>query len=118
MNPPDRKADPLAAFLDSYSRDLLEMSDAEVLNGVNGAAEQADGLELLKSAKAEAAARRLNKARERLQQPWDLQEMAGTSIAEARAYLRQAANDTRYGPSGIIGVILLIVVVLLLLGKL
>ena len=85
-------------FLDSYLQDLLAMSDKDVLNDIEPASLKAEALRMLESAKTIAGKQRLASARERMAStPRTVSErLQNVSIAEARAYLKKAANDPRF----------------------
>ena len=88
----------LENFLDAYLKELLAMSDEEVLDGADPAVLKSEGLRMLESAKAEAGKRRLAAARSRIAStPTAISEQAqNVSASEARAYLKKAANDPRF----------------------
>ncbi len=90
---------PFDKVLDAFVEDLIAMSDAEALAGVDSAAILKDGLSLLDRAKAEASRRRLATARARIEEARADPQRAGTvevSVKEAREFLLDAANDGRY----------------------
>jgi hypothetical protein len=98
------KPDPMEVLMDTYLAELLEMTDEQVLEGKDSATVQANGLQLLDAAKAEAGRRRLAIARLKLQAKKDARDnfvrspAAQVTADEARAALRRAAaaNDGRY----------------------
>lgn len=98
------KPDPMEVLMDTYLTELLEMTDEQVLEGKEPAAVQADGLQLLNAAKAEAGRRRLAAARLKLQAQKVARDDSGRkptvqiTAEEARAALFRAvaANDGRY----------------------
>lgn len=98
------KPDPMEVLMDTYLAELLEMTDEQVLEGKDSAAVQANGLQLLDTAKVEAGRRRLAAARLKLQAKKDSRDDSGRAATaqitadEARAALRRAAaaNDGRY----------------------
>jgi hypothetical protein len=92
----EKKQSSFDNFLESYLRELMAMPDEEVLAGADRKTIKDDALALLKSARAEAGRRRLAAARKRLAASKRLPEIAVVSAAEARVFLRQAANDARY----------------------
>ncbi len=90
---------PFDKVLDAFVEDLIAMSDAQALAGVDSAAILKDGLSLLDRAKAEAGRRRLATARARIEEARADPQRAGTvevSVKEAREFLLDAANDGRY----------------------
>ncbi|MFM0048358.1 hypothetical protein [Caballeronia grimmiae] len=74
------------------------MSDDEVLEITDGAAAKANGLRLLKAAKASAAKGRLAAAKEAVASARrkDLTTVEDIGIEDIRAYIRQASNDGQY----------------------
>lgn len=98
------KPDPMEVLMDTYLAELLEMTDEQVLEGKDPAEVQANGLQLLDAAKAEAGRCRLAAARLKLQAKKDAHDDSGRAptvqitAGEARAALRRAAaaNDGRY----------------------
>ena len=98
------KPNPMEVLMDTYLAELMEMSDEQVLEDKDSAAVQANSLQLLGAAKAEAGRRRLAAARLKLQAKKDARDNFARSPAtvvtadEARAALRfaAAANDGRY----------------------
>lgn len=98
------KPDPMEILMDTYLAEMLEMTDEQVLGGKDPAAVQANGLQLLDAAKAEAGRRRLAAARLKLQAKKGTHDDSGRAATvqitadEARAALRRvaAANDGRY----------------------
>jgi hypothetical protein len=90
---------PFDNFTDALVDELIAMADDQVLDGLDPAAVQAEGLEVLKAAKVEAGRRRLAAAKAGVAVSKVLRAAVGepsVSVAEARRYLSQAANDSRY----------------------
>ncbi len=98
------KPDPMEVLMDTYLAELLETPDEQLLEGKDPAAVQADGLQLLDAAKAEAGRRRLAAAQAKLTAKRAARDGPGGKLStqvtaeEARAALRHAAaaNDGRY----------------------
>jgi hypothetical protein len=91
--------DDLDVLLDALLAELMEMSDEQVLDGEGPAAVQARGLALLSAAKQAAAKRRLAGAKAGLAVARADTRAAGAkpvSAAQAKAFLREAANAGRY----------------------
>lgn len=90
--------EPFDNLADALERELLDMSDQDILEGRNGDAAKANGLRLLKAAKAAAGKQRLAAAKEAI--------AAGRSgvstvqpelrLEEIKAYIQRAKNDGRY----------------------
>src|SRR5687768_2097811 len=96
MTAPQKPQDDL---LDVFLEELLSMTDQEALDGEDPAAVQARGLAILSRAKQEVARNRLASAKSGLtiakaQQHRSANE--GMSGAEAKAFLREAANSGKY----------------------
>lgn len=95
-----KTGEPFDQFADALEHELRGMSDKEVLELRDGAAAKANGLKLLKMAKASAAKQRLAAAREALasSQSSELKADDVIGINDVRAYIRQvsASNDGRY----------------------
>src|SRR5258706_2416854 len=92
----DKERNGFDSFLESYLQELQIMSDEEVLGGADPAMVKANALSMLASARAQAGPRRLAIAKQRLASSQRLPTIDLVSIAEAMAYLREAANDDRY----------------------
>ncbi|AXF10000.1 hypothetical protein CUJ91_18440 [Paraburkholderia graminis] len=93
-----RKGEPFDNLADALERELLDMSDEDILEGRNGDAAKANGLRLLKAAKAAAGKQRLAAAKEAI-----ASARVGVSsvqpevkLDDIKAYIRQASNDGRY----------------------
>lgn len=90
---------PFDTFMDTMVAELIAMPDEQVLDGLNPGAIQAEGLGLLKAAKATAGQRRLAAAKvgvtSRKELPSEKSPVT-VSLDEARRYLARAANDSRY----------------------
>jgi hypothetical protein len=99
MNMTTHKPTSSDQFFDALTNELIAMPDEQVLDGANAMAIQARGLERLKNAKAEAGRRRLAAANVRAEAARS-QKVPGfvvqVPIEDARKYLANAANDTRY----------------------
>ncbi len=82
----------------AHFAELKNMSDEDVLAGTDVPRLQTDRAVLLASVKAEAGRRRLTAAKAQLDaakvRPGQVQQ--AVSIAEARAFLQKAANDSRF----------------------
>lgn len=99
MTAPQKPQDDLSVLLDALLAELIGMSDEQVLDGEGPATVQARGLTLLSAAKQEAAKRRLAAAKVGLAGARSLARITGSSsvsAAEAKAFLREAANTGRY----------------------
>ena len=99
MTAQQKPQDDLGVLLDALLAELMEMSDEQVLDGEGPAAVQARGLALLSSAKQAAARRRLAGAKAGLAMARADTRGAGdkpVSAAQAKAFLREAANAGRY----------------------
>jgi len=97
MSTGDPKVEKMTNLVDVYLAELMEMTDEDLLYGDSAQHSKASGIALLDSAKAEAGRRRLSKARDRsaMSSVTDL-SLPNVSVADARAFLRLAANDSRY----------------------
>lgn len=93
-----KKTEPHDLLADALSRELLDMSDEDALDGADAAATKAHGLRLLQAAKAEAGRRRLAAARQGIANSRAQigPSTAAVSIELAKAYVLQAMNDGRY----------------------
>ena len=97
MSTDDPRAEKMNNLVDVFLAELVEMTDEDVLDGDNALLSKASGIALLDSAKAEAGRRRLAKARERSSMSdVTARTLQNVSVADARAFLRIAANDSRY----------------------
>ena len=99
MTSQQKPQDDLAVLLDALLAELMAMSDEQVLDGEGPAAVQARGLAQLSSAKQAAARRRLAGAKAGLAMARADTRAAGdkpVSAAQAKAFLREAANAGRY----------------------
>ncbi len=99
MTNPQKPEDGLEVLLDSLLAELMEMTDAQVLDGVDPATVQARGLALLSAAKQEAGRRRLAAARAEValahaDRPSEI--TSSINAADARAFLREAANSGHF----------------------
>ena len=99
MTAPQKPQDDLSVLLDALLAELMGMSDEQVLDGEGPAAVQARGLTLLSAAKQEAVKRRLAAAKAGLAVSRAGTRTSGTgdlSVADVRAFLREAANSGQY----------------------
>lgn len=99
MTAPQKPQDDLDVLLDALLAELMGMSDEQVLDGENSAVVQARGLALLSAANQEAAKRRLAGAKAGLAMARADARTSGAgpvSAAQAKAFLREAANAGRY----------------------
>jgi hypothetical protein len=99
MTNPQKPEDGLEVLLDSLLAELMEMTDAQVLEGVDPAAVQAKGLALLSAAKQEAGRLRLAAARTEValtnaNRP--AENTSSVNAADAKAFLREAANSGHF----------------------
>lgn len=85
-------------FIDTLVDELIETSDEQVLEGLNPAAIQAEGLRLLNAAKAEAGRSRLAAAKAGYAALKTRPALAAVavSVEEARRFLAEARNDERF----------------------
>lgn len=88
-------------FVDALTQELINMPDEQVLEGKDVAELQADAQALLKTARAEAGRRRLAAARSGIaalkNKPAATDSpVLDVSAADARRFIAQAQNDTRY----------------------
>jgi hypothetical protein len=94
------KKDPFDVFLESYCKELMDMSDADVLQGATPGESKAIGTTLLREAKARAGRARFAAAKAGLAARRAQENSTGdaevVSAAAAKAYLRNATNDARY----------------------
>jgi hypothetical protein len=99
MTAPNKPQDDLETLLDAFLEELMSMTVQEVLDGEDPAAVQARGLAMLSKAKQEAARGRLAAAKAGLAIANADQHSTGNkamSGAEAKAFLREAANSNKY----------------------
>ena len=99
MTSTTKKLDEFDVLLDSYLGELTEMSDDAVLDGDDPAVVKAQGLQLLDVAKTEAGRQRLQAAKRRLanqKSEVSRKPTLAVSLAEAKAYIRDATNDPRF----------------------
>jgi hypothetical protein len=88
-------------FVDALTRELIDMPDEHMLEERDAVQLQADAQALLKSARAEARRRRLAAAKAGVSalrnQTTSLNiQVLGVSATEARRFIAQAQNDSRY----------------------
>lgn len=90
----------LMNFVDALTLELINMPDEQVLEGKDVAELQASAQALLKSARAEAGQRRLAAAKSGVaalrSKPATSVPVLNVSVAEARQFIAQAQNDSRY----------------------
>jgi len=100
MNTSAPKPDAFDKLLDAFVEELQAMSDEQALDGADPAAMEQEGKALLQRAQDAAGRRRLAGAREKLAQQKDSSTRESTvsavSAQEARRFLEQAANDSRF----------------------
>ncbi|RIV77682.1 hypothetical protein [Burkholderia pseudomallei] len=85
-------------FIDALVDELIAMPDDQVLEGRDPADVQADGLRLLRAAKAEAGRARLAAAKAAVAASKErpAAEVTGVSVEDARRFIGQVTNDGRY----------------------
>lgn len=85
-------------LLDTLVDELIEMSDEEVLEGLNPVAVQNEGLRLLNAAKADAGRLRLAEAKANYAALKEQPDLAAfeVSVEEARRFFVAAKNDGRF----------------------
>lgn len=88
-------------FVDALTQELINMADEQVLEGKDVAKLQASAQALLKSARAEAGLRRLAAAKSgvaalRNRSATTSGHLLNVSVANARSFIAQAQNDSRY----------------------
>ncbi|MBF3712165.1 hypothetical protein ISF80_17680 [Burkholderia pseudomallei] len=93
-----KKAGPFDHLADALERELLDMSDEDILEGRNGGAAKENGLRLLKAAKAAAGKQRLAAAKGAvaLARSGGLSAQPEVKLDDIKAYIRKASNDGRY----------------------
>jgi hypothetical protein len=98
MNRPIDRKQPEEAFLEALAAELAEMSNYEVLEGVDPDRMQKFGKSILESAKKETGRRRLQRAQaaRAAKRAIPASEQPSVSASEARSYLAKAANDSRF----------------------
>lgn len=99
MTAPRKPEDGLEVLLDSLLAELMEMTDAEVLDGESPTTAQSKGLALLSAAKQEVGRRRLAAARANValaHADRPIEDPTSVSASVARAFLRAAANSDNY----------------------
>lgn len=81
----------------AHWKELKSMSDSDIMEGVNLPKFGTDRIQLMASVKAEAGRRRLAAAKAELgdSQFAQVRSLPSVPIAEAREFLREAANDPR-----------------------
>jgi hypothetical protein len=85
-------------LLDSYLKELLSMSEEEVLESADPAALKAEAHRILDAAKKVAGKQRLEAAKARVANRPRIVEAQKPDVSplDARAYLKRAANDSRF----------------------
>ena len=88
-------------FVDALTQELIDMPDEHVLEGKDVMKLRAEAQELLKSARAEAGKRRLAAAKSgvsalRNKPALAIPQVLSVSVEEARRFIAQAQNDSRY----------------------
>lgn len=85
-------------FIDSLVDELMAMSDDEILDGENPETVRSEGLRLLSAAKIQAGKTRLAAARNGVAASRSPLASVHTavSVSEARQFLANARNDSRY----------------------
>jgi hypothetical protein len=102
MTTPTKPTNPTSEFdnfIEVLVDELIAMPDDQVLDGQNQDAVRAHGLTLLQAAKSEAGRRRLAAARQgavALTQREEVVNEVAVDVAQARRYISQAMNDSRY----------------------
>lgn len=91
----------ITTFVDALTQELIDMPDEQVLEGRDAVQLQAAAQVLLKSARAEAGKRRMATAKAgvsalRAKPSTSNVQMENVSAAEARRFVAQAQNDSRY----------------------
>lgn len=86
------------AFIDTLTDELLEMSDEQVLNGLNTDEVHATGMRLLNAAKVNARRSRLAAAKNgyAVSRSRPFAPTTPVSTEEAHKFLAQASNDKRF----------------------
>jgi len=93
-----KTTDEFESFIDTLVDELIKMPDDQVLEGLDPAAVQAEGLRLLNAAKVRAGRARLAAAKAGVSAMKAQSVMVPASITpeEARQFIARAANDGRY----------------------
>lgn len=85
-----------SSFLESYTYELMSMSDEEILEGQDIGVVKLRAANRIAAANREAGRKRLAAAKARLQKQDDtVASQSSASLEEIKAYLRDAANDGR-----------------------
>lgn len=89
---------PFDSVADTYLNELMDMPDADVLDGLKPGAAKARGLALLEVAKKAAGKMRLQAARDAMKANAadSSRPSEAISVADARKFLQVAANDARF----------------------
>lgn len=90
--------DGLELLWTAHMDELKDISDADILEGVDMPKFRTDRIQMMASVRSEAGRRRLAAAKNKLESRTETpaQFNSTVSIAEARAFLREAANNPRY----------------------
>lgn len=93
-----KNEDGLELLWAAHMGELKSMSDADILEGVDLPKFHTDRIQLMASAKSEAGRRRLTAAKEKLEAAKDapVRALPTVSVSEARAFLRQASNNSEF----------------------
>lgn len=85
----------LELLWNAHFKELKDMSDADILEGADIPKLRTDRIQMMANVKSEAGRRRLAAAKEQLATPATEPSGVGVTVEEARAFLREAANDPR-----------------------
>lgn len=90
--------DGLEILWTAHFEELKDMSDADILEGIDLPKFRTDRIQMMATARSEAGRRRLVAAKERLDtgKKASARSTFPVSVAEARAFLREAANNPEY----------------------
>lgn len=91
-----KHSDVFETFLGSYVQELIEMSDSDILDGVDPAVVKEESLAMLELARKKAGKERLVLARNKLSKTKLQSSLGNVTPEKARAFLRHIANDSRY----------------------
>ena len=85
-------------FIDTLVDELISMSDDKVLEGIDSAVVQAEGVRILQAATAQAGRARLAAAKAGVSKmkARPVSASVGITSEEARQFIAKAANDGRY----------------------
>ncbi len=92
------KSDELAMLHQVQLEELLQMSDEDILEGVNPDALKAENLAMIGTAKAEAGRRRMAAAKAGMAvgRASSISSMPQVSVSEAKVFIEAAMNDPHY----------------------